>query len=57
MAKNKSIEEKIEYLFKKQLDSYQVKYYTKTETINTDIDEALRNAPSKSGGSGNNPVS
>ncbi len=53
MAKNKSIEEKIEDLFKKQLDSYQVKYYTKTETINTDIDEALRNAPSKSGGSGN----
>lgn len=54
MKKAKSIEEKIEDFFKKQLDSFQVKYFTKTEPINTDIDEALKNAPSKSGGSGNN---
>lgn len=54
MAKAKSIEEKIEDIFKKQLDSYQVKYFTKTEPINIDMEEALKNAPSKSGGGGNN---
>lgn len=54
MAKTNSAEEKVEDFFKKQLDSYQVKYYTKTESINDDIDEALKNAPSKSGGSGTN---
>ena len=29
-------------------------YFTKTASINTEIDEALRKAPSKSGGAGNN---
>ncbi len=54
MARTKSIEERVEDFFKKQLDSYQVKYFTKTEAMNADIDEALKRAPSKSGGSGNN---
>ena len=54
MAKVSSIEEKIEDYFKKQLDAYGVKYFTKTEPINSDIDEALKNAPSKSGGNGKN---
>lgn len=48
----KSIEERIEDLGKKQLGS--TKYYIKTEGINSEIDSALRQAPSKRGGSGNN---
>jgi len=48
----KSIEERIEDLGKKQLGS--TKYYTKTEGINSEIENALKSAPSKSGGSGNN---
>lgn len=47
-----SIEEQIEDLAKKQLVG--VKYYTKTETINSEIEAALKTAPSKSGGSGLN---
>lgn len=50
----KSIEEKVEEIFKKQLNNYNVKHYTKTESINPAIDEALKNSVSKSGGSGNN---
>lgn len=49
-----SIEEQIEDIAKKQLDRVNVKYFTKTESINSEIDEALRKAPSKSGGDGNN---
>ncbi len=49
-----SIEEKVEEIFKKQLDRFKVKHFTKTESINPSIDEALRNSVSKSGGSGNN---
>lgn len=53
MAKrNKSVEEQIEDFAKKQLKG--VKYYTKTESINDEIDTALKTAPSKSGGSGFN---
>ena len=48
----KSIEEKVEDLGKKQLGN--TKYYIKTEGINSEIENALRLAPSKSGGSGNN---
>lgn len=51
MAK-KSIEEKVEDWAKKQFGSQ--KYYTKTESINSEIDEALRKAPSKKGGAGSN---
>ncbi len=46
----KSIEEKIEDWCKKQLDNY----FTKTERINNEIESALRLAPSKKGGEGNN---
>lgn len=47
-------EEKVEYFFKSQLNSLNVKYFTKTEPINDDIDNALKVAPSKSGGNGYN---
>ncbi len=50
----KSIEEKVEEIFKKQLDSFKVKHYTKTESINPSIDDALKSSVSKSGGSGSN---
>lgn len=43
-----SIEEKIEDWCKKQFKGQ--KYYTKTETINSEIDFALEKAPSKQGG-------
>lgn len=49
-----SIEEQIEDIAKKQLDDIHVKYFTKTEEINSEIDNALKKSPSKSGGSGNN---
>lgn len=48
----KSIEEQVEDWGKQQLSP--VKYYTKTETINPEIEEALKKAPSKSGGKGPN---
>ena len=48
----RSIEEQVEDLAKKQLVG--VKYYTKTETINSEIETALKTAPSKSGGTGTN---
>lgn len=47
-----SIEEQVEDWAKRQLHA--VKYYTKTEAINPEIDEALRKAPSKQGGTGAN---
>ena len=50
----KSIEEKVEDLIKTQLNNFKVKYFTKTEAINTSIDDALKNYGSKSGGSGSN---
>lgn len=49
-----SIEEKVEYLIKQQLDKLKIKHYAKTEIINKGIDEALNKAPSKSGGEGKN---
>lgn len=51
---SKSIEEKVEDIFKNQLNEFNIKYYTKTEIINEAIDSALKNSVSKSGGSGNN---
>ena len=50
----KSIEEKVEDYFKKQLDTFGIKYFTKTESINPSIDNALKTYGSKSGGTGNN---
>lgn len=47
-----SIEEKIENIAKEQLKKCRT--FTKTESVNAEIDDALKNAPSKSGGKGSN---
>ena len=49
---NRSIEERVEDWCKQQFNGQ--KYYTKTESINPEIEEALRRAPSKNGGTGTN---
>lgn len=49
-----SIEEKVEEQYKSLLDSLGIRHYGKTEKINPNIANALKNANSKSGGSGNN---
>ncbi len=49
-----SIEEKVEEQYKSILDSLGIRHYGKTEKINPNITNALKNADSKSGGSGNN---
>ena len=50
----KSIEEQVEDYYKTQLKKQKTKYFTKTESINAEIDNALKSAPSKSGGKGAN---
>lgn len=53
MASQKtSIEEQVEDWCKRQL--HPVRYYTKTERINSEIEEALYKSPSKKGGEGTN---
>lgn len=47
----KSVEEQVEDLAKKQIKT---KYFTKTESINEEIENALKVAPSKTGGTGAN---
>lgn len=49
-----SVEEKVEEYFKKILDVNKVRHYGKTEKMNPAIASALKNADSKSGGSGCN---
>lgn len=49
-----SIEEKVEEQYKGILDDLGIRHYGKTEKINPNISNALKNADSKSGGSGNN---
>lgn len=49
-----SIEEKVEEHYKKVLDNLQIRHFGKTEMINGSITKALREAESKSGGSGSN---
>lgn len=49
-----SVEEMVEDYYKTQLNGYGIRYFTKTESINDEIDNALKKAPSKSGGTGNN---
>lgn len=49
-----SVEEKVEEYFKKILDANKVRHYGKTEKMNPAITNALKNADSKSGGSGCN---
>ena len=48
----KSIEERVEDWAKKQFGLQ--KYYTKTERINGEIEDALSKSPSKTGGTGRN---
>jgi len=50
----KSVEERVEDCGKQWLKSHKLKYFSKTESINSEIDNAMRQAPSKSGGSGGN---
>lgn len=50
----KSIEEKVEDLVKEKLKKLKIKYYAKTEKINSSIEDALTKAESKSGGKGGN---
>ncbi|MBO6119428.1 MAG: N-6 DNA methylase [Lachnospiraceae bacterium] len=50
----KSVEEKVEDLVKISLKRLKIKYFTKNESINDKIDEALKKAESKSGGKGGN---
>ena len=51
----KSIEEQIEDIAKKWLSKDKsIKYYTKTESINHEIEQSLKQAPSKNGGKGTN---
>lgn len=49
-----SVEEKVEEQYKSILDDLGIRHYGKTERINPNITNALKNADSKSGGSGNN---
>lgn len=49
-----SVEEKIEDYIKNELTKLGLKYYTKTEMINLEIEKALKDAPSKNGGQGGN---
>lgn len=49
-----SAEEKVEEFYKAQLDELNIRHYGKTEEINSSITKALKDADSKSGGSGNN---
>jgi hypothetical protein len=50
----KSVEERVEDCAKQQLKTYKRKHFAKTGSINAEIDNAMRQAPSKSGGSGGN---
>lgn len=49
-----SMEEKVEEYFKVQLNKLKIRHYSKTEKINSSIEEALKKANSKSGNIGNN---
>lgn len=53
IKKTRSIEEQVEDWCKRQFANPS-DYYTKTDSINPEIEEALRKAPSKEGGSGTN---
>ena len=50
----KSIEEKVEDLAKRELERGNCKFYLKTESINEEIEKALREYPSKKGRDGGN---
>jgi type I restriction-modification system DNA methylase subunit len=51
----KSIEEKVEDFYKNQLKENKIKFFTKTDSVNEQIDHALKSTPSKTaGGQGGN---
>lgn len=50
----RSVEESVEDKIKEQLRSLNIGYFTKTQTINTEIEQALKKYPSKKGGVGTN---
>lgn len=50
----KSVEEKVEEYYKRELDNLGIHHFGKTEEINAEITAALKESTSKSGGSGNN---
>ena len=50
----KSVEQQVEDLFKCQLRDLGIKFYSKNDTVNFTIDNALNSSPSKTGGNGNN---
>ena len=50
----KSIEELVEDNAKRQLEQYHVKAFGKNQSVNSEIDNALKKAPSKKGGTGSN---
>ncbi|MCL1885128.1 MAG: N-6 DNA methylase [Defluviitaleaceae bacterium] len=54
MKNNKSIEEKVEDLAKKQIALLGCDIFLKTDIINPEIENAMRKAPSKTGGDGGN---
>ncbi len=49
-----SVEEKVEEFYKKELDKLNILRYGKNQTINRTIEDALKQADSKSGNCGNN---
>ena len=49
-----SVEEKVEEFYKAKLDQLGIRHYSKTESINPSIDEALKRSKSKSGNNGTN---
>lgn len=49
-----SCEEKVEEYYKTMLNNLGIRHYGKTESINSSIDDALKNAVSKSGNNGKN---
>lgn len=50
----RSIEEQVEDIAKKQLHALAIPYITKNDSVNSEIDQALRKSVSKSGGKGGN---
>ena len=50
----KSIEEKVEDIIKEFLRKNNLQYFTKNESVNSEIDAALEKAPTKQGGNGKN---
>lgn len=50
----RSVEESVEDKIKEQLRNLNIEYFTKTQTINSEIEQALKKYPSKKGGVGTN---